>query len=101
MSKTELPCREASQLCVKDTMLSSLQMGEGLSMVPGSDLESEFGMPPPCVEQNVDDIPLNGAQHPPFAFRGWTESRLSKYYVGPWREQLEVHMNCTEWGVGL
>lgn len=65
-------------------------------MAPGSDLESELGMPPPCVEQNVDDIPLNGAQHPSFAFRGWTESRLSKYYVGPWREQLEAQMNCTE-----
>lgn len=86
---------------MKDTTLSSLQMGERLSTAPSSDLESELGTPLPRVEQNVDDIPLNRAQHLSFAFSDWTGARPSKYYVRPWREQLEARMNWAERGAGL
>lgn len=83
-------------------MLSLLQMGEELSAAARSDPGSRLGAPPPRVEQNAGTIPpLDRVKHPSFAFRGWTRSRLSKYYVGSWREQLEAQMNCAEWGVGL
>lgn len=100
-SPTELQWRKRSQLCVNNTMLFSLQMGERLSTAPSSDLESEFGTPLPRVEQNVDDISLNRAQHRSIAFSGWTGARPSKYCVRPWREQLEARMNWAEWGAGL
>lgn len=79
-------------------MLVSVQMGEKLSTAPGSDLESKLGMPLSCVEQNVNDTPINRAPHLSFAFRGWKRARLSKYYVEPRREQLEAQMNWAGWG---
>lgn len=93
--------RSQPALCEGHYAFFSLQMGERLSAAPSSDLESKLGTPLPRVEQNVDDISLNRAQQLSFAFSGWTRARPSKYYVRPWREQLEARMNCFEWGAGL
>lgn len=50
-------------------------------LAPSSELENEPGMPLSCIEQNIEDISLNRAQHLSFALRGRTWARLSKYYV--------------------